>query len=67
MHAINLSLSTDLVDPYGENTFSVKPPLAELNSSIEIYQVNDSYMVNSYLQVLKEQLAELNNLIELYK
>jgi len=28
VHAINLSLSTDLVDPYGENTFSVKPPLS---------------------------------------
>ena len=27
VYAINLSLSTDLVDPYGENTFSVKPPL----------------------------------------
>ena len=27
VYAINLSLSTDLVDPYGENTFSMKPPL----------------------------------------
>ena len=27
VYAINLSLNTDLVDPYGENTFSVKPPL----------------------------------------
>ena len=27
VYTINLSLSTDLVDPYGENTFSVKPPL----------------------------------------
>jgi hypothetical protein len=31
VYAINLSLSTDLVDPYSENTFSVKPPLPALN------------------------------------
>ena len=30
VYAINLSLSTDLVDPYGENTFSVKPPVCVL-------------------------------------
>ena len=29
VYAINLSLSTDLVDPYGENTFSVKPPIGQ--------------------------------------
>ena len=35
VYAINISLRTDLVDPYGENTFSVKPPLDRREKSVE--------------------------------
>ena len=37
VYAINLSLSTDLVDPYGENTFSKKPPLALYNTRVILF------------------------------
>ena len=40
VYAINPSPSTDLVDPYGENTFSVKPPLAK--SFCVIFHFNSS-------------------------
>ena len=47
VYAINLSLSTDLVDHYGENTFSVKPPFHLIQGPF-IYrtEINDTLSKN---------------------
>ena len=50
LYAINLSLSTDLVDPYSENTSSVKPPLLYLT----ILTVSNLSLVQSAVPTTKQ-------------